>query len=362
MSKKKWDVWEELEELRLRQKELAPIFAQIGVAPELVQMANSIRLDLQRKPAAEPLMVGDRDKDAQALEEYERDFINHFEEIFFKINSILRMPWPPETKFMVAPILEEVEHLRRLLVKNSTTVPPLEKIDQLVQQYVSLDKLNDPKLHEAITRRKVELAEILGFPLIVRRQLAHPEWEILPSLASDDYSRLLASKIEQYRDAEWLQNVFFDKWLVALEFDAIWARLKRDSNDRQRIIDQLRLNWPKLGTWLPQFLHADLVWYLLLVIACLVAMIADWWFTAAFLVVWLTISVTVEKHHIELVNKRRQALLLECGRFKRLRDQIVSGRFIPGMVLRQVKQFNFRHYVSDACMGLLLSTSMRDGK
>ncbi|MDN3576387.1 hypothetical protein QWZ03_06365 [Chitinimonas viridis] len=359
--KPQWDIWKELEELRQRYKELAPMFARVGVAPEFAQMVNNLRLDLQRRPPSPPLNTGERDKDAQAQEEYKRAFASHYEEVFFKVENCLRMPWPIEAQYLVPGILEEVENQRRTLAKNPLVSPPLEKLDTLVEEYANLDKMDDRLDRNAIGVRRAQLTEVLGFPLIVRRQLAHPEWELLPPLASDAYRQLLNSKIENYRAAGWLQSKLFDKWYIALEFDAIWARLKRDANDRERIISQLKLNWPKLGNWAPDFPHADLVWYLLLVLLCIIALFAEWWWAAGGLLIWLQLSVIIEKHHAQLVIKRRQALLLECGRFKRIRDQISSGKFDPSTVLRQLKQFNFRHYVSEQGMQLLQSMSMVGG-
>ncbi|SFZ78991.1 hypothetical protein [Chitinimonas taiwanensis] len=356
--KPQWDIWKELDELRQRHKELGPMFARIGVAPEFAQMANNLRLDLQRRPPSPPLATGERDKDAQAQEDYKRAFASHYEEVFFKVESFLRMPWPPEAQFLVPAILEETENLRRQLVKNPLVPPVLEKLDGFIEQYSNLDSMDGRLDRAAIEARKAELIDVLGFPLMVRRQLAHPEWELLPPLASDDYRQLLATRIGNYRQTAWLESRLYDKWYVALEFDAIWARLKRDANDRERIISQLKLNWPKLGNWAPDFPNADLVWYLLLVLACVISLFAEWWWPAAGLLLWLQLSVIIERHHVQLVNKRRQALLLECGRFKRIRDQISSGKFDPNQVLRQLKQFNFRHYVSEQGMSLLQSMSM----
>ncbi|QNM97679.1 hypothetical protein [Chitinimonas koreensis] len=353
-----WDVWRELDDLRQRYKELAPMFARIGVAPDFVQMANNLRLDLQRRPPAAPLNTGERDQDAQLQEEYKRNFASHYEEIFFKVESFLRMPWPPETQFLVPGILDEVEQLRRALVRTPLVSPPLEKLDALIDEYVHLDRMDQRLDRLAIETRREQLTEVLGFPLVVRRQLAHPEWELLPPLASEAYRELLNNKIGNYREADWLQSKLYDKWYVALEFDAIWARLKRDANDRERIISQLKLNWPKLGNWAPEFPHADLVWYLLIVLVCVIALFAEWWWTAGGLLIWLQLSVIIEKHHAALVNKRRQALLLECGRFKRIRDQISSGKFDASQILRQLKQFNFRHYVSEQGLQLLQVMSM----
>ncbi|MFC4159656.1 hypothetical protein [Chitinimonas lacunae] len=358
---KEWDVWKELDDLRQRHKELGGLFARIGLSQELAMMANNLRLDLQRRPPAAPLTTGERNQDAQALEEYKRQFTAHFDEIFFKVENLLRMPWPPEAQFLVPSILEEVENQRRFLAKNPGVAPPLDKLDALVEEYTHLDKMDQRLDRNAIALRRAQMIDILGFPLIVRRQLAHPEWELLPPLASDDYQQLLSQKMAMYREADWLQNRLYDKWFVALEFDAIWARLKRDANDRERIISQLKLNWPKLGTWFPDFPHADLVWYLMLVLFCIITLFMEWWWAAGGLLIWLQLSVIIEKHHAQLVNKRRQALLLECGRFKRIRDQISSGKFDPSQVLRQLKQFNFRHYVSEQGMMLLQSMSMHAG-
>ncbi|MGQ5525195.1 hypothetical protein ACUHMQ_18300 [Chitinimonas sp. PSY-7] len=358
-NKPQWDVWRELDDLRQRHKELGPMFARVGVAPEFAQMANILRLDLQRKPPTQPLATGERDKDAQAQEDYKRAFSSHYEEVLFKAENFLRMPWPEETQFLAPGILQETESLRRALARNPLVSPPLDKLDALIEEYSNLDKIDERLDRDAIEARKQELIDVLGFPLLVRRQLAHPEWELLPPLASDDYRQLLASKIGNYRQAGWLSSKLFDKWYVALEFDAIWARLKRDANDRERIISQLKLNWPKLGNWAPDFPHADLIWYLMLVLACVIALFTEWWWTAGGLLIWLQLSVIIEKHHAQLVNKRRQALLLECGRFKRIRDQISSGKFDASQVLRQLKQFNFRHYVSDQGMSLLQSMSMQ---
>lgn len=356
--KQAWDIWKEIDELRQRYKELAPMFARIGIAPDFVQSANSLRLELQRRPPTAPLVTGERDKDAQAQEEYKKAFASHYEELFFKVESFLRLPWPPETQYLVPPILEEMDLQQRTLAKNPLVSPPLEKLDQMIEQYAHLEQLDDRLDRAAIEVRRQQLIDILGFPLIVRRQLAHPEWELLPHLASDGYQQLLNARIQTYRDVDWLHSKLFDKWYVALEFDAIWARLKRDANDRERIISQLKLNWPKLGNWAPDFPHADLVWYLLLVLLCVGALIAEWWWTAGGLLIWLQLSVIIEKHHAQLVIKRRQALLLECGRFKRIRDQISSGKFDASQVLRQLKQFNFRHYVSEQGLLLLQTMSM----
>jgi hypothetical protein len=356
--KQAWDIWKEIDELRQRYKELAPMFARIGIAPDFVQSGNSLRLELQRRPPTAPLVTGERDKDAQAQEEYKRAFASHYEELFFKVESFLRLPWPPEAAYLIPPILEEIEQQQRLLVKNPLVALSLEKLDLMIDQYVHLEDADERLDRAAIDARKAQLIDVLGFPLIVRRQLAHPEWELLPTLASDDYQQLLNSRIQAYRDAEWLQSKLFDKWYVALEFDAIWARLKRDANDRERIISQLKLNWPKLGNWAPDFPHADLVWYLFLVLLCVIALIAEFWWVAGSLLIWLQLSVIIEKHHAQLVTKRRQALLLECGRFKRIRDQISAGKFDPSQVLRQLKQFNFRHYVSEQALMLLQTMSM----
>lgn len=356
-----WDIWKELDELRQRYKELSPMFARIGVAPEFSQMTNNLRLDLQRRPPAQPLTTGERDKDAQLQEEYKRAFSSHYEEILFKVENCLRMPWPQETEYLVKTIHEEMDNVRRALIKSPLVPPVMDRLDVLIEEYSHLDKMDERLDRTAIELRRGQLVEILGFPLIVRRQLAHPEWELLPALASDNYRQLLSAKIEAYRATTWLQSKLFDKWYIALEFDAIWASLKRDANDRERIISQLKLNWPKLGNWAPDFPHADLVWYLMLVLFCVIALFSEWWWAAGGLLIWLQLSVIIEKHHAQLVIKRRQALLLECGRFKRIRDQISSGKFDPSTVLRQLKQFNFRHYVSEQGMALLQSMSMVGG-
>ncbi len=357
-----WDVWKELDDLRQGHKELTHIFARVGLSIEIAQMSNSLRLDLQRRPPAAPLMTGERDKDAQLVEEHKRLFQSHYEEIFFKIESFLHMPWLNEAAPMAAEVRTELEAQRRFLAKQPLTPPILDRLDELIVRYSSLEAMSDRIDKGPIEERRQLLIDVLGFPLTVKRQLAHPEWDLMPPLASDGYQQMLSSKMATYRQTDWLHNRLYDKWFVALEFDAIWARLKRDANDRQRIIGQLKLNWPKLGNWVPEFPHADLVWYLLLVLSTVVALFVEWWWTAAGLLVWLQLSVIVEKHHAQLVNKRRQALLLECGRFKRLRDQIATGKYDPTWALRQIKQFNFRHYVSDQCMSMLQAQSMHGGK
>lgn len=255
-----WDVWKELEELRSRHKELSPMFARIGIAPEFLSMSNNLRLDLQRRPPVQPLLSGDRDKDSQMLEDYKRQFTNHFEELFFKVENLVRMPWPVEAQYLVPAMLDEVEVQRRFLVKNPSVAPPLEKLDALVEQFSSLDHMDERLDRVSIEKRRTLMVDVLGFPLVVRRQLANPEWELLPPLASEEYRDMLTLRMGLYRQNDWLQSKLYDKWFIALEFDAIWARLKRDANDRERIISQLKLNWPKLGNWAPDFPHADLVW------------------------------------------------------------------------------------------------------
>ncbi|WP_028456339.1 hypothetical protein [Chitinilyticum litopenaei] len=321
-----WSIWRALEEWRSKRHELDPIFARAGIAPELETMVNRVCVDLKRTPPTAPLVSGDPSRDGQELSRYHEGYYRHYDEPLYKVESLLRQPWVPEAAPQAALIQQEVARLRQQMKANPGKNPGFGTLEQLLQHYVLLDSPQHPVDAAVLQERRNQLIDLAGYPLLVQHALSDPYNDQVPPLASAEFRRQLAQKMEEYSATPWLHCRVVTNWYVTLALDAALSSKKRDAEDDVRIRVQLRRRWPSLSVLLPKFEQADQIWYLLLICGALFAIFTEIWWLAVALIIWLNLSLGGHRRERKLIERRRAHLVERAQVMKKVRDRFVQGQ------------------------------------
>jgi hypothetical protein len=349
-----WSIWKTLEEWRNKRRELDPIFAQAGVAPELETVANRVALDLRRAPPTRPLLSGDAARDDKEMAQYYEAYYRHFDEALYKAESLIRMPWVPEAAPTGRAVQTEIERLRKEMRTYPGTHPGFEPLDALLQQYIRLD---DPDLMlppELMSARRQMLIDIAGYPLTVQHSLKDPYDDSVPPLSSDEFRQQLHDRIQRYLDQPWLHCRLITQWYVSLALDGALARKKRDTLDDTRIRTMLKHRWPTLSVLMPELDHIDQVWYLMLTLAAIGSLLAEWWWAAVPLIIWLNLSVGGHRRERKEMEGRRAQLAARAQSLKNTRDRFAQNQLTLerlGPMLRQLDEKGA--YFDEHVFGLL---------
>ncbi|WP_028453427.1 hypothetical protein [Chitinilyticum aquatile] len=336
-----WSIWRALEEWRSKRHELDPIFAYAGINSGLESLVNRICVDLKRTAPTPPLVSGDPSRDGEELARYHEGYYRHFDEALYKTEGLLRQPWVPEAAPQVEAIQQEILRLRQHMREHPGKNPGFGELEQLLLHYVNLDNPRFPVDKAMLQERRDQLIDIAGFPLLVQHALTDPYNDQIPPLISADFRQMLVDKTAAYLATPWLQTKVVTHWYITLALDAALVSKKRDATDDQRIRSQLKRRWPSLSVILPDFQHADQLWYLLLICLSLFAMFTETWWAAGGLMFWLYLSLGAhrrERKHIEI---RREHLIERAQTMKKVRDRFASGQISLsklGFMFRQLDE------------------------
>jgi hypothetical protein len=113
-----WSIWKALEEWRNRRHELVPVFAQAGVSSDVESAINMVCVNLKRQPPTPPLVSGDKTRDEDTLNMFHGGVFRHFDESFFRAESLLQLPWVPEMALLADRIRGEITRLRQVLLEH----------------------------------------------------------------------------------------------------------------------------------------------------------------------------------------------------------------------------------------------------
>jgi hypothetical protein len=320
-----WGVWKALEQVRQKKRELDPLFARAGVAPELATNVNRICLDLKRSPPTPPLLTGDKTRDAVAMGMYYDGYARQYEEAFYKAENLLRFAWVPETAPIATAITEEIARLRDQLKNEQGKTPDFTALEALLFHYVRLDHPDYPLPPDLLSNRRRELTDIAAYPLLVEHVHADPQNDSVPPLLSDEFRQQLSEHMQQYLASPWLHCPLVSQWYITLALDAGLARKKHDALDDQLTASLLKRRWPTLSNWLPHFEFADQCWYLGLALVALLSIFLEWWWLAAPLVVWLHLSRGAYQRERKEIEDRRAFYLGQAQQLKRTRDRFAVG-------------------------------------
>ncbi|AZN37633.1 hypothetical protein [Iodobacter ciconiae] len=286
-----WSVWKALEQVRQKKRELDPLFARAGIAPELTTIANRICLDLKRSPLTMPLLTGDKTRDAEAMDMYYEGYARQYEEAFYKAENLLRFAWVPEALPIGALISAEIARLRGQLKNEQGKTLDFTDLEALLFNYVRLDHPTLALPPDLLSNRRRELAEIAGYPLLVQHSHAEMQNNNVPPLLSEAFKTQLSEHLQSYLVSPWLHCPLISQWYVTLALDTGLARKKRDALDDQLTASLLKRRWPSLSRWMPQFEFADQCWYISLSLLALVSLFMEWWWLAVPMVIWLHLSL-----------------------------------------------------------------------
>ncbi|BCL76148.1 hypothetical protein JHS3_18840 [Jeongeupia sp. HS-3] len=335
-----WTIWQALEEWRSRRRELEPVFAHAGIAPELETYANRILVDLKRQPPTPPLVSGDKQRDEEERMRYNAAFVRYYDESLFKADALVRMPWVPEAAPIGAAVSAEVARLRAALVAAPGKAPDFADLEALLGHYLRLDHPQLTIAPELLAERRRLLAEIAGWPLLVQRAAAQPFSEDVPPLASDAFHRLYQQQLDLYLATPWLHCKVVSQWYATLALDAMLVRKKREAGDDAWIASTFKARWPSLSVWLPQLEMADQLWYLLLILVAVVALFGERWLLALPLILWLNLSVGAHRRQRRRVERRRDELVARAQTLKKVRDRFAAGMSSPDKLAQQLRQLD----------------------
>lgn len=347
-----WDVWPELLALRDRHKELAPIFAKIGISGDISSFASNIRAMLQKRPPTKPLTTGDEDHDSKLMEGYRKQLKDQFEECFYKTEQLLRMPWPPEMEPIANLIRDEVARLRALREQDADTVFDVAEMDRLIALYVEPYQAGGLIDQEALAERKELLIQLIGFPLIAARHINAPELDLLPPYNTREYRELFEQNLMGYYEQSWVHNSHTGTAFVRLSIEMALSKMAHHTYDHNWLNQRLKFVWPSPGVLIPGE-HVDTIWYILLSLLCVATLYLEWWWAGLGLVLWLKLSVTMTRRHREKIKELQQKMEQRCLRLRKARDQVAGGRFDVKLMLRFLKQPEYHHYIPRACLSLL---------
>jgi hypothetical protein len=334
-----WGVWKALEQARQKKRELDPLFARAGVAPELETNANRICLDLKRSPPTPPLLTGDKTRDAEAMGMYYDGYARQYEEAFYKAENLLRFAWVPEAAPIGAAITEEIARLRNQLKNEQGKTPDFSMMEKLLFHYVRLDHPDLALAPDLLSNRRRELTDVAGYPLLVEHAHGESQNDSVPPLLSEAFRVQLSEHMQRYLASPWLYCPLISQWYVTLALDTGLARKKHDALDDQLTASLLKRRWPSLSNWLPNFEFADQCWYIGLALLALICLFMEWWWAAAPLVIWLHLSRGAHQRERKEVEDRRAFYLGQAQQLKRTRD-----RFAVGQISLEKLAFQLRHW------------------
>lgn len=321
-----WSIWRALEEWRSKRHELDPIFAYAGINASLESQVNRICVDLKRTAPTPPLVTGDPSRDGEELARYHEGYYRHYDEALYKAEGLLRQPWVPEAAPQAQAIEQEIKRLRQQMRSSPGRNPGFAELEQMLQHYVNLDSPQFPVDKAVLQERQNQLIDVAGFPLLVQHALTDPYNDQIPPLMSGEFKQLLLEKTTAYLATPWLQTKVVTHWYITLALDAALGHKKRDATDDQRIRSQLKRRWPSLSILLPDFQHADQLWYLLLICLSLFAMFSEFWWGAGALMLWLYLSLGAHRRERKHIEQRREHLIERAQTMKKVRDRFVHGQ------------------------------------
>ncbi|AMC35711.1 hypothetical protein [Janthinobacterium sp. B9-8] len=334
-----WSVWKALEQARQKKRDLDPLFARAGIAPELATIANRICLDLKRAPPTLPLLTGDKTRDAEAMGMYYEGYARQYEEAFYKAENLLRFTWVPEAAPIGSQISAEILRLRDQLKNEQGKTPDFSMLEGLLFNYVRLDHPELELAPDLLSNRRRELTDVAGYPLLVQHAHSETQNDSVPPLLSEAFKVQLSEHLQRYLASPWLHCPLITQWYVTLALDTGLARKKHDALDDQLTASLLKRRWPSLSNWMPQFEFADQCWYVSLSLLALVSLFMEWWWLAAPMVIWLHLSLGAHRRERKEVEDRRAFLLGQAQMLKRTRD-----RFGVGLISLEKLAFQLRHW------------------
>lgn len=338
-----WSIWKALEEWRNRRHELVPVFAQAGVSSDVESAINMVCVNLKRQPPTPPLVSGDKTRDEDTLNMFHGGVFRHFDESFFRAESLLQLPWVPEMALLADRIRGEITRLRQVLLEHPGKNPGTDNLEKLLRQYGNLDVPEMPQLAGLLAERRRQLVEVAGYPLLVQYALSEPGSEMVPPLTSDAFRQELDSRMQAYRATPWLYNRIITNAYVALALDMAYAHRKRDAADDSRVARLLKNRWPAPSILLPGFEQADQLWYLLLTCVALLALFVELWWVAIPLVIWLNLSLGAHRREKKEIDAWREQLIARVQQMRKTRDRFVMGGISLEKLAFQLRQFDERN-------------------
>lgn len=320
-----WSVWKALEQTRQKKRELDPLFARAGIAPELETSANRICLDLKRSPPTPPLLTGDKTRDAQVMGLYYDGYARQYEEAFYKAENLLRFTWVPEAAPVAAAIVAEITRLRDQLKNEQGKTPDFTTLEALLFNYIRLDYPGLDLPPDLLSNRRRELTDVAGYPLLVQYAHGEAENDSVPPLLSEAFREQLHERLQSYLASPWLHCPLITQWYVTLALDAGLARKKHDALDDQLTASLMKGRWPSLSVWMPHYEHADQCWYVVLALLAFCCIFLEWWWVAAPLVLWLHFSLGAHRRERKKIEDRRAFLLGQAQMLKKTRDRFGAG-------------------------------------
>ncbi|MDR3410316.1 MAG: hypothetical protein P4L87_05115 [Formivibrio sp.] len=335
-----WSIWKALEEWRNRRHELDPLFAKAGIAPEVESAVNMVCVNLRRQPPTPPLVTGDKTRDTEEFGRYHDGYFRHFDDSFQRAETLLYLPWVPEMAPFAESVRAEIGRLRVALRERPGRNPGCDNLEKMLRQYVSLNLTELPQLADILTQRRRQLAEIAGYPLLAQQSLGDPAHDGVPPLASDAFRQELFSKMRMYRETPWLHNRVLTNAYVLMALDSAYASKKRNALDDSRLVQMLKHRWPTLSVVLPDFEHADQIWYLTLALLAIVTAFMELWWVVVPLIVWLNFSIGARRRERKEIEMLREQLVSRMQAMKRMRDRFAVGQFALEKLTFQLQQLD----------------------
>ncbi|MBM3116712.1 hypothetical protein [Jeongeupia naejangsanensis] len=335
-----WTIWQALEDWRSRRRELEPVFAQAGIAPELESQVNRILVDLRRQPPTPPLVSGDKQRDEDERARFHAAFMRHYDESLFKAEALVRLPWVPEAAPIGNAVLAEVERLRTALSNNPGQTPDFGDFEALLGHYLRLDHPQLTVAPELLAERRRQIADIAGWPLLVQRSAAQPFNEVVPPIGTEAFREAFYAQLDLYLAAPWLHCKIVSQWYATLALDAVLVRKKREAGDDSFVASTFKHRWPSLSVLFPQLEMADQLWYLALILAAIVALFSEHWLVALPLVLWLNLSVGAHRRQRRRIEQRREELVAQAQMLKKVRDRFAAGMSTPDKLAHQLRQLD----------------------
>ncbi|XZG69545.1 hypothetical protein ACTSKR_12915 [Chitinibacteraceae bacterium HSL-7] len=353
-----WSVWRALDEWRKKKRELDRPFAFAGVADDLDSALNRALVDLKRAPPTPPLVSGDTQFDEQEVLRYRQAFFRHYDESLYKIERALQMPWVPEMRPLAERVTTMIGLVRQQLISEPNRRPDLGPLETEVRHYLNL---SHPELgidDTVLAERRQLLADVAGFPLTVQHAQKKPLEHDLPLPGSSAFGDLLGTRIQSYLERDWLQCATVTQWYALLALDHALAHKLHDTQDRTFLTGQMTHRWPTLSMLLPDYAHADQLWYL--VISCLTffALFAEWWITGGVCALWLMLSIGAHRREKLKLEQVREHHVSIAATMKRLKSRFLTGAIGADRLALQLRQLDpAGRYYGEQVLALLRLSS-----
>lgn len=333
-----WSVWKALEEWRNRRHELAPLFAMVGIAPEVASAVNLVCVNLHRQTPTPPLLTGEKTRDEEEFGRFYEGYYRHFDDSFSRAESLLRYAWVPEAKPLAEKIRAEINHLRQVLREHPGRNPGCDKLEKLLQQYVALDFSDAPQLADVLAQRRRQLTEVAGYPLLVQHALVDSSNHSVPPLASVAFRQALFDRMRVYQKTPWLHNRILTNAYVLLALDSAFAGKKRDALSDARLAERLQHRWPTLSILFSDWEQVDQLWYLALTVLALCALFLEVWWAALLIIIWLNLSIGMHRRERKEIEAMRAQLAERLRLMKRMRDRFSAGLVMLEQLVFQLRQ------------------------